>query len=214
MENDLAKDLRLPNGVAMPRVGLGTWPMDDGEAAVAGANAIGLGYRLIHWPNPDQDRYVEAFDGLTRLLDAGLVRAIGTSNFKPAHLDRLIAAGFVPHVNQIQLDPTHRRDDIIAIHEARGIVTGSWSPIARGDQLLSDPVVVGIAARVGRTPAQVVLRWHVQSGYVPVPKSSHPVRQASNLAIFNFALADEDMVRLNGMDRPDPDMFDADIFGH
>ncbi|MFG0634652.1 aldo/keto reductase [Pseudomonas sp. xss_2] len=269
--------IELLNGVVMPRIGLGTWPMDDGEATIAVASALGLGYRLIdtaenyeneagvgagirhsgvkreeiflttkfnrkwhrvegvrqaceaslerlqtdyidllliHWPNPDQDRYVEAFDGLTRLLDAGMVRAIGTSNFKPAHLERLFAAGFVPHVNQIQLDPTHRRDDIVAIHEARGIVTESWSPLDRGDRLFTDSAVADIAQRLGRSPAQVVLRWHVQSGYVPVPKSSDPGRQSSNLAVFDFMLNDDDMARLNDLDRPDPDMIDADVFGH
>lgn len=272
-----APHLTLSNGVQMPHLGLGTWPMDDAEAAVAVARALNIGYRLldtaenyqnekgvgegirksgvsraevfvtskfnrewhsvagarqaceaslerlgldyldlflIHWPNPDQDRYVEAFEGLVRLQEAGLVRAIGTSNFKPAHLERLFAAGFKPQVNQIQLDPYHRRDDLVAIHRARGIVTETWSPIGRGSAMLADPAIVAAAERHGKTPAQVVLRWHVQQGFVPAPKSANPQRLAENLAVFDFALSADEMAALDGLDRPDPAMFDADVFGH
>lgn len=268
----------LLNGVAMPQLGLGTWPMDDAGAAVSVKTAIQAGYRLIdtaqnygnetgvgegvrasgvarsdifittkfnrawhsvagvreaceaslkrlgtdyidlyliHWPNPDQDKYVEAFHGLCKVREAGLVRAIGVSNFKPAHLQRLFAEGLVPDVNQIQLDPWHRRDDIVALHHDKGILTESWSPIGRGTSgVLSDPAVAAIAAAHGRSPAQVVLRWHVQSGYVPTPKSSDPARQAENLDVFNFMLSPQEMAALDGLDRPDPEMFDADVFGH
>lgn len=272
-----APTLKLANGVAMPRLGLGTWPMDDAQAEVAVRQAIGLGYRLIdtaqnygnetgvgagirasgvardriflttkfnrahhsiagvreaceaslerlgldyidlyliHWPNPDQDRYIEAFAGLERVLEAGLVRAIGVSNFKPAHLERLFAQGMVPHVNQIQLDPYHRRDDLTALHARKGIVTESWSPIGRGDAMLADPAIAAIARVHGRSPAQIVLRWHVQSGYVPVPKSSDAGRQAANLAVFDFSLGDDEMTVLDSLGRPDSGMPDSDIFGH
>lgn len=272
-----APQLALSNGVEMPRLGLGTWPMDDAMAATAVAGALRMGYRLIdtaenygnergvgegirnagidrdeifvttkfnrnwhsvagareaceaslarlgldyldlllvHWPNPDQDHYVDAFHGLVRLLEAGLVRAIGTSNFKPAHLQRLFDHGLVPHVNQIQLDPYHLRSDLVELHRARGIVTETWSPIGRGGRLLADPVIAAVAARHGRSPAQVVLRWHTQLGYVPAPKSADPVRQAENLDIFGFTLSAEDMAALGGLDRPDPGMLDADRFGH
>lgn len=276
--SNLAPTLTLSNGVAMPRLGLGTWPMDDAQAAVAVKSALQSGYRLIdtaqnygnetgvgqavrasgvarqdifittkfnrawhsvdgvrqaceaslkrlgtdyidlyliHWPNPDQNTYVDAFHGLQRVQDAGLVRAIGVSNFKPAHLTRLFDAGLVPQVNQIQLDPWHRRDDIVALLQASGIVTESWSPIGRGTTgVLGDPAVAAIATSLGRSPAQVVLRWHVQSGYIPTPKSSDPRRQVENLAVFDFQLDDGQMAVLNGLDRPDPDMFDADSFGH
>jgi 2,5-diketo-D-gluconate reductase A len=274
---DPAPTVTLANGVEMPRLGLGTWPMTDAEAAKAVATAIETGYRLIdtaenyknetgvgrgirdagvardevflttkmnkqwhsvdgarraceaslerlgldyidlfliHWPNPDQGTYVEAFDGLTRLLDAGLVRAIGTSNFLPHHLNDLFAAGFVPHVNQIQLDPYHLRPDITAIHAAKGIVTESWSPIGRAGEMLADPAITRIAEAHGKTPAQIVLRWQVQSGFVPAPKSADPERQAQNLDVFDFALTEADMAALNGLDRPDPDMLDANSFGH
>lgn len=272
-----APTVTLKNGVTMPQVGLGTWPMDDAQAAIAVTAALAMGYRLIdtaenygnergvgegirrsgvsrseifvttkfnrqwhsidgarraceaslarlgldyldlllvHWPNPDQDRYVEAFQGLVRLLDAGQVRSIGTSNFKPAHLQRLFDQGMVPHVNQIQLDPYHRRDDLVAIHRARGIATETWSPLGRAGAMLADPAIVAAARRHGRTPAQVVLRWHTQQGFVTVPKSADPKRQAENLDLFGFTLSADDMAALDALDRPDPAMFDADSFGH
>ena len=272
-----APTLTLANGVQMPQLGLGTWPMDDKEATTAVAHALSIGYRLVdtaenygnergvgaglrasgiardqvfvtskfnrewhsvdgarqaceaslqrlgldyldlllvHWPNPDQNRYVAAFEGLTRLLETGLVRAIGTSNFKPAHLQRLFDAGMVPHVNQIQLDPYHRRVDLEQLHAQRGIVTETWSPIGRGKAMLSDPAIATVALRHGKTAAQVVLRWQTQHGFVPVPKSSDPLRQAQNLDIFGFSLSDADMASLDALDRPDPGMFDADSFGH
>jgi 2,5-diketo-D-gluconate reductase A len=187
------------------------------QACEASLKRLGTDYvdlLLIHWPNPDQDRYVEAFQGLVRVLEAGLVRAIGTSNFKPAHLQRLFDLGLVPHVNQIQLDPTRRRDDLVAIHRAKGIVTETWSPLGRGDTMLQDPVIGAIARQHERTPAQIVLRWHVQSGYIPTPKSGHPERQAANLAIFDFVLTDDEMVRLSGLDQMENTIRDADKFGH
>ncbi|QGZ65345.1 aldo/keto reductase [Paraburkholderia acidisoli] len=195
------------------------WHSVEGAQAACEASLkrLGLDYLdllLIHWPNPDQDRYVEAFEGLVRLLEAGKVRAIGTSNFKPDHLQRLFDAGFVPHVNQIQLDPYHAREDLVAIHMERGIVTETWSPIGRGGELLAEPLVVSIAQRYGRTPAQIVLRWQVQRGFVPVPKSADPERQALNLDIFDFQLTDEEMTAVATLKRDDPQMLDADVFGH
>jgi 2,5-diketo-D-gluconate reductase A len=187
------------------------------RACEASLKRLGTDYidlLLIHWPNPDQDRYVEAFQGLVRVLEAGLVRAIGTSNFKPAHLQRLFDLGLVPHVNQIQLDPHHRRDDVVEIHRSKGIVTETWSPLGRGNAMLKDPAIEAIARRHDRTAAQIVLRWHVQSGYVPAPKSANAERQAANLAIFEFTLTDNEMASLNGLGRPDPTMKDADMFGH
>lgn len=269
--------LTLLNGIEMPQLGLGTWPMDDAEAKRAVASALTLGYRLIdtaenyrneagvgagirqsgvsrdqifvttkfnrewhsvdgvrqaceaslsrlgldyidllliHWPNPAQDRYVDAFHGLTRLLESGVVRAIGTSNFKVTHLQRLLDQGLVPHVNQIQLDPYHLRDDVVALHKAHGIVTETWSPLGRGGEMLADPAIIAVAERHGRTPAQVVLRWQTQSGYVPAPKSSDPTRQAQNLNVFDFELSTDEMAALNALNRPDPKMMDADVFGH
>ena len=272
-----APTLTLANGVTMPLLGLGTWPMNDAEAAVAVANALDMGYRLVdtaenyenergvgegirksgvsradvfvttkfnrkwhsvdgareaceaslarmgldyidlllvHWPNPDQDRFVEAYQGLVRLLDAGLVRAIGTSNFKPAHLQRLFDVGLVPHLNQIQLDPYHLRNDLVDIHRAKGIATGAWRPLGCGNAMLADPLITAVAERHGRTTAQVILRWLTQQGFVATPKSADPLRQAQNLDIFGFTLSADEMAVLGTLDRPDPDMLDADVFGH
>ncbi len=178
---------------------------------------MGLDYidlLLVHWPNPDQDRYVEAFQGLVRLLDAGLVRAIGTSNFKPTHLQKLFENGLTPHVNQIQLDLYHARSDLVKIHRSRNIVTAAWSPLGRGGRLLADPAIVGVAQQHGRTPAQIVMRWHMQQGFVPIPKSADPARQAENLDVFGFTLSDDEMTVLSSLDHPDPAMMDADSFGH
>lgn len=273
----LAPTLSLAPGVDIPLLGLGTWPMNDEQAAAAVAEALRLGYRhvdtaenygnergvgeglrrsglargevfittkfnrqwhsvdgarqaceaslarlgvdyidllLVHWPNPDQDRFVEAFQGLVKLREAGLVRAIGTSNFKPGHLQRLFDLGLLPQLNQIQLDPYHRRDDLLAIHRQKGIVTGAWRPLGCGNAMLADPVISGIAQAHGRTSAQVVLRWIVQQGIVATPKSANPERLAQNLDIFGFSLSETEMAALDTLDRPDPTMLDADAFGH
>ncbi len=170
---------------------------------------------LIHWPNPRKDRYVEAWRGLLRLLEDGKVRAIGVSNFKPAHLDRLLGeTGVAPHVNQIELDPTHSRPEARAYHDAHGIVTESWSPIGAGGDLLADPTIVDVARRRSKTPAQIVLRWHVQLGLVPIPKTSKPERLAENRDVFDFELDEADMDELASLDGGDEGVTDADRFGH
>ena len=187
------------------------------QACEASLERLGLDYIdlfLVHWPNPDQGRYVEAFEGLVKLQEAGLVRAIGTSNFKPAHLQQLFDRGLCPQVNQIHLDPWHARSDHIEVHEARGIVTESWSPLGRANAMLADPAILDVARRHGRTPAQVILRWHTQLGYVPIPKSSNPKRLAENLDVFGFELSAEELAAIGALDRPDPEMLDSDVFGH
>ena len=180
---------------------------------------LGLDYLdllLIHWPNPDHDRYVQAFQGLADLLESGRVKAIGTSNFKPAHLDRVIAeTGVVPDVNQIQLSPAVTRTAAREYHAAHGIVTQSWSPIGGQDvAVLGEPVVTDIATQVGRTPAQVVLRWHIQLGLVAIPKSSDPTRLRQNLDIFDFALTAEQMTAISALDRGESAPADSDRTGH
>jgi len=171
---------------------------------------------LIHWPNPAQDRYVQAWEGLARLLADGRVRAIGTSNFKPAHLDRIIAAtGIVPDVNQIQLSPAVTRDGVRAYDSAHGIVTESWSPLGgEGTDVLREPAVRELAERHGRTAAQVVLRWHLQLGLVTVPKSSDPQRLQDNLAVFDFDLTAAEMAQLSALDQGEEAAADSDTFGH
>ncbi|SHN83318.1 Aldo/keto reductase [Geodermatophilus obscurus] len=149
---------------------------------------------LIHWPLPRLDRYVESWRAMEELLDEGLTRAIGVSNFLPAHLDRLAAASStVPAVNQIECHPRAPQLEQRADDARRGIVTESWSPLANGGELLRQPVLTEIGARHGRTPAQVVLRWHVQQGLVTFPKASSRSRLVENLDVFGFELDGEDM---------------------
>jgi 2,5-diketo-D-gluconate reductase A len=193
----------------------------EAEARQAFANSaerLGLAridLMLVHWPNPQKDRFVDAWKGLLSLLEDGSVQAIGVSNFKPTHLDRLLeATGVAPHVNQIQLDPTRSRPEARAYHAARGIVTESWSPIGAGGDLLADPTIVDLARRRSRTPAQIVLRWHVQLGLVPIPKTSKPERLPENRDVFDFELSDGEMDELASLDRGDEGVVDSDRFGH
>ncbi|MDQ0736316.1 aldo/keto reductase [Arthrobacter agilis] len=187
------------------------------RAFEASTQLLGLEYidlLLVHWPNPDQGRHVEAVQGIAALLEEGLVRAVGTSNYKPAHLQQVIDAGIVPDVNQIQLDPQRPRIEERAFHNDHGIVTESWSPLGQGGGLLDEPGLVAIAAAHGRTPAQVVLRWHVQQGLVAIPKSSDPQRLAENLAVFDFELSGEELARLYRLDTGEAEIVDSDAFGH
>jgi 2,5-diketo-D-gluconate reductase A len=189
------------------------------EAFEASRARLGVDYidlLLIHWPNPDQDRYVDAVLGLERMLEHGNVRAIGTSNFKPAHLQRVIdQTGIVVDVNQIQLSPYTTRDASRAFDAEHGIVTESWSPIGgQADDLRSDPVIAEIAERHGKTVTQTVLRWHIQLGLVTVPKSGNPTRIAENIDIFDFALTDDELSTISGLDKGEAYADDSDTFGH
>jgi 2,5-diketo-D-gluconate reductase A len=197
------------------------WHSVDGvrQAAEASLERLGLDYLdllLVHWPNPDQDRYVDALRGLAELLDAGVLRAIGTSNFKPAHLQRVLdETGIVPDVNQIQLSPYATRSANRAYHAEHGIVTESWSPLgASNGEVRTDPVISEIAARYGKSPTQTILRWHLQLGTVPIPRSGNPGRIAENLAILDFTLDDADMARISALDRGEASITDSDVFGH
>ncbi len=184
----------------------------DGNLQRLGLDYIDL--LLIHWPNPDQDLYVTAWEGLIQARDRGLVKAIGTSNFTPVHLQRVIdATGVAPEVNQIQCNPYADRGEERAFHDAHGIVTESWAPLA-GKGLVDDPVVVDTASTVDATPSQVVLAWHLQQGLVPIPKSGNPDRLRENFAALDVTLPPEDIARLTSLANPDYRLSDPDSFGH
>jgi 2,5-diketo-D-gluconate reductase A len=196
------------------------WHGVDGarQACEASLERLGLDtidLLLIHWPNPSQGRYVDAWRGLSQLLDEGRVRAIGTSNFKAAHLQRLLdETGVVPDVNQIQLSPEIARAELREFNAEHEIVTESWSPLGRG-RTLFDQLAVDDAARAhGRSPAQVVLRWHVQHGLIAIPKSSRAERMAENLSVFDFELTSAEIAALDALDRGETAATDSDAFGH
>jgi 2,5-diketo-D-gluconate reductase A len=167
---------------------------------------------LIHWPLPAVGDFVETWKALEEIYRSGRARAIGVSNFQPHHLDRLAAeTTIVPSVNQIEIHPYFTQDDVRAFDREHGIATEAWSPLAQG-QVLDDPTIVRTAERLGRTPAQVTLRWHIQRGDIVFPKSVTPVRIAENFALFDFGLTDEDMAAItalhrNGRRGPNPDEF-------
>ncbi|WP_053914277.1 aldo/keto reductase [Streptomyces sp. TP-A0875] len=153
---------------------------------------------LIHWPLPRVDRYVDSWRAMIRLREEGLVRSIGVSNFTAAHIERLEReTGVRPAVNQIELHPFLPQDELRAFHEREGVRTESWSPLGRGSDLLDDPAVARVAAAHGVSPARAVLRWHVQLGTVPIPKSADPARQRDNLDVFGFTLDDAEMRALS-----------------
>lgn len=195
------------------------WHSYDGarRAFENSAKLLGVDYidlLLIHWPNPGQDRYVDAFKGLASLLDDQSVRAIGGSNFKPHHLQRVLDEGLVPDLNQIQLDPRHSRSDSRDFHARHGIVTESWSPLGKGGDLLQEQTIASLADKYGKTEAQIVLRWHIQLGAVVIPKSADPDRIRQNIDVFDFELAPDDMDSIAAMDTGVADIADSDDFGH
>jgi len=198
------------------------WNADQGrdatlaalDASLARLGLDTLDLYLIHWPTPARDRYVDTFRALVELRDSGRVRSVGVSNFQVPHLQRVIdETGVVPAVNQVELHPNLTQEPLRAFHAEHGIATEAWSPLARGG-LLEDPVVGKIAAAHGRTPAQVILRWHLQLGNIVIPKSVTPSRIAENLDVFGFALSDDDVAALSAVDTgsrigPDPDEFNG-----
>ncbi|MFI7484225.1 aldo/keto reductase [Kocuria sp. M1R5S2] len=152
---------------------------------------------LIHWPNPSVGRYVETWQTMLELQQEGLVRSVGVSNFTPTHVLHLEeATGVTPVVNQVELHPQYQQERLREFHDQHRIITQAWSPLGRKTDLLQDEWLAGIARQTGRTPAQVVLRWHVQSRTVPIPKTSDTRRMAENLDVFDWELDDEQMHRL------------------
>ena len=274
-------NVKLHNGVAMPRVGLGGFMVSEDEVATVVRTAIDAGYRavdtappygneagfgravaenvadgrvsrdelfvitklwnaehehdrairayeaslatlgldyvdlyLIHWPIPANDKYVEAWKALAELQKDQRVRAIGVSNFNISHLRRLIdETGVVPAVNQVELTLALQQNELRAFHEEHGIVTQAYSPFGQGGSL-ADPVLGEIAAKHGRSPAQVVLRWHLQLGNAPVPRSTKPEHIVANIDVFGFELDAEDLSRLATLDTGTRTGMDPDEFNY
>ncbi|SKB32730.1 2,5-diketo-D-gluconate reductase A [Arthrobacter sp. 31Cvi3.1E] len=267
----------IANGVRVPLIGLGTWPLRGEDAAAAVSQAISNGYRhidtaenyanesavgegirrsgiarselflttkfntrwhsrsgvreafgnsvqqlgtdyldlfLVHWPNPAQGRYVDACEELQNLVDDGSIRAWGVSNFKPSHLMAVQGAGLAVPLNQVQVDPEHGQPDQLAYHRGHGIVTAAYSPLGRSGGFLSHPAVDGPAKELGKTPAQIVLRWHVQHGRVAVPKSADSQRQQQNLDVFNFRLNQQHMAAIDALETGAAPRLDSDTYFH
>lgn len=197
------------------------WNSDQGydsalSAFEASMDRLGLDFLdlyLIHWPLPSRGKFIDTFRALAHLRDQGRIASIGVSNFEPEHLETLIdGTGIVPVVNQIELHPSFTQAKLREVHARLGIATAAWAPLGRG-LLLSHPTVTTLAQRYGKTPAQVILRWHLQLGNIAIPKSVHPDRIASNVDVFDFELGESDMAALSSLDDgtrlgPDPRTFD------
>ncbi|GAA4762636.1 aldo/keto reductase [Streptomyces sanyensis] len=197
------------------------WNSEQGRDATlrafdASLGRLGLDYvdlYLIHWPMPAKDLYVETYKALEEIAAEGRAKAVGVSNFLPEHLERLIGeTSVVPAVNQIELHPQLQQAAAREAHARYGIATEAWSPLGQGRGLLEVPTVVAVAQKHGRSPAQVVLRWHLQLGNVVIPKSVTPSRIAENIDVFGFELDADDLAALAALDEgrrlgPDPAVF-------
>ncbi|MFD5800948.1 aldo/keto reductase [Streptomyces sp. NPDC048171] len=170
------------------------------DASLAKLGLEYLDLYLIHWPVPAKDRYVDTYKAFEKLLADGRVRAIGVSNFLPEHLERLTGeTSVVPAVNQIELHPHLQQHASREVHAEQGIATEAWSPLGSGKGILEIPAIVAIAQKHNRTPAQVVLRWHLQLGNVVIPKSVTPSRIKENIDVFGFALDTEDLAAISAL---------------
>ncbi|MFB7273101.1 aldo/keto reductase [Streptomyces sp. NPDC056244] len=182
----------------------------DTSLAKLGLDRVDL--YLIHWPTPARDRYVDTWRAMEKLLADGRARAIGVSNFQPAHLQRLLdETGVAPVLNQVELHPGLQQAVLRDFHAQHDIATEAWSPLAQG-ALLQEEAIAEIAARHEKSPAQAVLRWHLQLGNIVIPKSVTPARIRENIDVFDFELSAGDMDVLASLDRglrtgPDPDTF-------
>ncbi len=190
-------------------------PADAVKAFETSLETLGFDYLdlfLIHWPMPAVLDYVETWKAMEQILATGRVRSIGVSNFQPAHLTRLFEeTSIVPVINQIEVHPYLTQNDVRAFNTEHKIATEAWSPIAQGG-VLNDPVITTIAARVGKSAAQVTLRWHIQRGDIVFPKSVTRSRVQENFELFDFVLAEDEIDAITALNRdertgPNPDVF-------
>ncbi|MDW3896622.1 aldo/keto reductase [Staphylococcus saprophyticus] len=159
---------------------------------------------LIHWPNPKQGKYVEAWQAMIDAQKAGLIKSIGVCNFLPEHIETLEKeTGVLPVVNQIELHPYFNQQDMIEYHNQKGIITQAWSPLGRASEVIKDKDVAVIAEKYNKTIPQIILKWHVQNGVVPIPKSTSIARQIQNKDIFDFTLEQQDIDKINSLTQQD-----------
>lgn len=174
------------------------------EESLFRSNLTHFDLYLIHWPNPAQDHYVEAWQALIKAKKKGLIRSIGVCNFLPEHIDRLVQeTGVKPSLNQIELHPFFNQEPMRKWHEANQIHTQSWSPLVRVKNILDNETITEIAGNHQKTVAQIILRWHYQLGALIIPRSTSPERQLENKSIFDFTLTDDEMNQINALSRSD-----------
>jgi len=197
-------------------------PFQGNDRAIGGLDEslrrLGLDYvdlLLIHWPLPQRDQYISTWKTFEKLLVAGKALSIGLSNFKPAHIERLLAESTIrPAVNQIQLNPLITRPDQRAYNSEQGIITEAWSPLGAGNDLLENPTLTAIGTKYDKTPGQVVLRWHIELGNVAIPRSANPGRIAENIDIFDFILTGDEIAAISSLDTGKEPRVDSDTSGH
>lgn len=175
---------------------------------------LGLDYLdlyLIHWPLPKRDNYVEAWQALIEAQRRGLVRSIGVSNFEKEHLDKIISAtGVTPAVNQNEIHPYWPQESLVATNHEYGIVTEAWSPLGRGSSELTEPLILKLADKYDKNVGQIILRWHIQRGILPVAKATTPQHQRRNLDIFDFTLTETEVSQISDLECKDGRVDDQD----
>lgn len=223
-ETEVGEALRrsgLPRGQVLVASKIPGRAHERGEAIAAVEGSLGrlgldhLDVMLVHWPNPSVGRYVEAYEALLECRDRGLVRHVGTSNYTEAHLREIVAAtGEAPVLNQIECHPLFPQEEMHAVHAELGILTQAWSPLGKASAPYDEPAVTAAADAHGVTPAQVILRWHLDRGVMPLPKSMHAERQRANLDVEGFSLSPDEIAAITALGRPDGRLFGGDPDTH